>query len=106
MIISGGYKIYPRNIEEILYCHPAIAEAAVIGIPHAQRIQVPKVFIVRKQGAHLTGDEVKEYLEPNVAAYAMPHDIEFRDSLPKSMIGKILKKELIAEEMAKKEVSQ
>jgi len=103
MIISGGYNIYPRNIEEILYKHPAVAEAAVIGIPHPQRVQVPKAFIVKKEGMQVTEAEIKEHLKASLASYAMPHSIEFRDSLPKSMIGKILKKELAAEEKAKQE---
>ena len=102
MIISGGYKIYPRNIEEVLYGHPAIAEAAVIGIPHPERVQAPKVFVVKKEGAEISESDIREYLRAHIAAYAMPQAIEFRESLPKSMIGKILKKELLAEEMGSK----
>jgi long-chain acyl-CoA synthetase len=101
MIISGGYKIYPRTIEELLYQYPGVLEAAVIGIPHPQRVQAPKIFIVLKEEAKLTESEIREYLRSHIAAYAMPHSIEFRDSLPKSIIGKILKKELVAEEKAK-----
>jgi long-chain acyl-CoA synthetase len=101
MIISGGYKIYPRNIEEVLYCHPGVLEAAVIGIAHPQRVQVPKAFIVRKQGMDVSEAQIRDHLKTGIAAYAMPHAIEFRDALPKSMIGKVLKKELMAEEMAK-----
>jgi long-chain acyl-CoA synthetase len=101
MIISGGYKIYPRNLEEVLYQHPSILEAAVIGVPHPERVQQPKVFIVRKEGAELTEAGIKEHLRDKIAAYAMPHLFEFRESLPKSIIGKILKKDLIAEEKIK-----
>lgn len=101
MIISGGYKIYPRNLEEILYQHPHILEAAVIGIPHPQRVQCPKVFVVLRDGHALTEGDVRAHLKEHVAAYAMPHAVEFRTSLPKSIIGKILKKELVAEEKAK-----
>jgi len=102
MIISGGYNIYPRTIEELLYAHPQIVEAAVIGITHAQRGQVPKAFIVRKEGSNLSEVEVKTFLRDKLSAYALPGAIEFRDKLPKSAIGKILKKELLAEELAKK----
>jgi long-chain acyl-CoA synthetase len=101
MIISGGYNIYPRNIEEVLYRHPCVAEAAVIGIAHPQRVQVPKAFIVCKEGMKVTEAEIKEHLKADTAAYAMPTAYEFRDTLPKSMIGKILKKQLVAEEKAK-----
>lgn len=100
MIISGGYNIYPRTIEEVLYSHPDVAECAVIGVDHPTRGQVPKAFIVRKEGSKLTEQEVKDYLKDKLSAYCLPHSIAFRDSLPKSMIGKILKKELAAEEMA------
>ncbi len=105
MIISGGYNIYPRNIEEILYQHPGVAEAAVIGIPHPQRVQVPKVFIVKKEGAEVNETDIKAHLKAHIAAYAMPHAIEFRETLPKSIIGKILKKELVAEEKVKEQKS-
>lgn len=101
MIISGGYKIYPRNLEEALYRHPDVAEAAVIGVPHPQRVQSPKAFVVLKEGAQVTEGAIRDYLRGEVAGYAVPHAVEFRASLPKSMIGKILKKELVAEEAAK-----
>lgn len=98
MIISGGYKIYPRNIEEALYQHPDVLEVAVIGVHHPQRVQEPKVFIVRKEGASLTESDVRQHLKDKISAYSMPHLIEFRDSLPKSAIGKILKKILVKQE--------
>ncbi|MEI6729683.1 MAG: long-chain fatty acid--CoA ligase, partial [Pseudomonadota bacterium] len=101
MIISGGYKIYPRNIEEILYRHPEVLEAAVIGVSHPERVQQPKAFIVKKEGSTLTESSIREHLKKECSAYALPHLIEFRDSLPKSIIGKILKKDLIAEEKNK-----
>jgi long-chain acyl-CoA synthetase len=101
MIIVGGYNVYPRNIEELLYKHPAIAEAAVVGLEHPTRGQMIKAYMVKKEGAEAAESEIKEYLRGNISAYAVPHAFEFRDSLPKSMIGKILKKELVAEEKAK-----
>lgn len=101
MIISGGYKIYPRHLEEVLYRHPGVQEAAVIGIPHPQRVQTPKVFVVKKEGHDVSEHDIRDHLRAHVAAYAMPHKVEFRLSFPKSIIGKILKKELVAEEKAK-----
>ena len=101
MIISCGYKIYPRHVEEALYQHPDILEAAVIGVPHAQRGHEVKVFIVCKQGKTLENKEILAHLRERVAGYAMPHFIEFRKELPKSAIGKILKKILVAEEASK-----
>ncbi len=102
MIISGGYNIYPRNVEEVLYTHPDVVEAAVIGVPHEQRGQIAKAFVVRREGSATDGVHLKEFLRERLTAYAVPTLIEFRASLPKSMIGKILKKELLAEELAKK----
>jgi long-chain acyl-CoA synthetase len=101
--MSGGYNVDPRNLEELLYQHPDVLEAAVIGIPHPQRVQAPKVFIVKKEGTQVTESAIREYLRDKVAGYAMPHQVEFREALPKSAIGKILKKELVAEEKAKTE---
>lgn len=98
MIISGGYKIYPRNLEEILYKHPDILEAAVIAIPHPERVHVGKVFVVLKEGKMLSEADIKAHLKDKIAAYAMPHLVEFRTTLPKSAIGKILKKVLLEEE--------
>jgi long-chain acyl-CoA synthetase len=94
MIISGGYNIYPRHIEEELYTHPDVVECAVIGIPHPVRGEVPKAFIVLRAGASVTTEELRTYIRERVAAYSVPHAYAFVDSLPKSMIGKILKKEL------------
>lgn len=99
MIISGGYNIYPRELEEVLYLHEAVAECAVIGIPHPLRVQVPKAFIVVKEGKTLHEDDLKAHMKAKLSAYAQPAAYEFRQTLPKSIIGKILKKELLAEEL-------
>ncbi|MFZ4124670.1 MAG: long-chain-fatty-acid--CoA ligase [Rickettsiales bacterium] len=101
MIIVGGYNVYPRNIEEILYAHPDVAEAAVVGLDHPTRGQMIKAYIVYKEGGKVEAAELKAYMKERMSAYAVPHEIEFRATMPKSMIGKILKKELIAEEKAK-----
>ncbi len=94
MILSGGYNIYPRHIEEVLYTHPAVLECAVIGVTHPVRGQVPKAIIVLKEGISVTESEIRSFLKANLSAYSIPQEIVFREALPKSMIGKILKKEL------------
>ncbi|MFN8930523.1 MAG: AMP-binding protein, partial [Alphaproteobacteria bacterium] len=101
MIIVGGYNVYPRNVEEALYLHPAVAEAAVIGLEHPTRGQMIKAYVVPRKGETLDSATLKEFMRQHISAYAVPHAFEFRDTLPKSMIGKILKKELLAEEKAK-----
>lgn len=101
MIIVGGYNVYPRNVEEEIYTHPAVAECAVIGLDHPSRGQMIKAYVVLKEGATLDEAGFKAHLKPRITAYAIPHAVAFRDSLPKSAIGKILKKELVAEEKAK-----
>ena len=94
MFISGGENVYPTEIEEILYKHPAILEAAVIGVPHEKWGEVGKAVIVLKPGEKLTEEEVLEYLSSKLAKYKIPKEYEFRDELPKSAAGKILKREL------------
>lgn len=101
MIIVGGYNVYPRNVEEVIYTHEAVAECAVVGLEHPTRGQMIKAFVVLKEGAKLDESELKTYMKSRMSGYAVPHAVAFRESLPKSMIGKILKKELVAEEKAK-----
>jgi long-chain acyl-CoA synthetase len=98
MIIVGGYNVYPRNVEEEIYTHPAVAECAVVGLEHPTRGQMIKAYLVLKEGQSLDESALKAHLKPRITAYALPHAVEFRTSLPKSAIGKILKKELVAEE--------
>jgi long-chain acyl-CoA synthetase len=102
MIISGGCNVYPRDIEEVFYEHPKIKEACAIGIPHPTRGESVKVFTVLKQGQTATQEELIEFCTDKVAKYKLPTEIEFRDDLPKTNVGKILKKELREEEMAKR----
>jgi len=103
MIISGGYNIYPREIEEVLYQHPAVLEATAIGVPDAYRGESAKAFVVLKVGQQATADELIAFCKLNLAPYKVPKSVEFRDSLPKTMIGKILRRELVAEEKQKRE---
>lgn len=98
MIISGGYNIYPREIEEVLNKHPKVKESAVIGIPYKSIGDIPKAFIVLKDGESADEDEIISYCTANLTKYKVPKKIEFRKELPKSLIGKILKKVLVEEE--------
>jgi long-chain acyl-CoA synthetase len=104
MIMVGGFKVYPRMIEEALYQHPAVKEATVIGIPDAYLGQKPKAFVVLKSeaAAGVDGTALLDYLKDKVAKHERPVAVEVRDALPKTMIGKLSKKELVAEEDAKR----
>jgi len=103
MVIAGGFNIYPRDIEEVLYTHPKIMEAAVAGINDPYRGETLKAYIVLKEGESMTEEEVTEYCKANLAAYKVPKLVEFRDELPKTMIGKILRRMLREEEEKKNE---
>jgi long-chain acyl-CoA synthetase len=102
MIISSGYNVYPRDIEEVFYEHPKVQEACTIGIPHPNRGEAAKVFVVLKEGETATEEELIAYCEGKLAKYKLPTEIEFRQELPKTNVGKILRKDLRAEEMAKR----
>jgi long-chain acyl-CoA synthetase len=101
MIIVGGYNVYPRNVEEVIYQHEAVAECAVIGLEHPTRGQMIKAYIVLKDGTKCEASELRNFCRERMTRYAVPHDYEFRAELPKSPVGKILKKELVAEEQQK-----
>ena len=94
MIISGGYNVYPRDIDEVLYEHPKIVEACAVGIPHPKRGESIKAFVVLKQGQTMTEKEVIDYCAEKLARYKLPVAVEFREELPKSNVGKILRKDL------------
>jgi long-chain acyl-CoA synthetase len=101
LIICSGYNVYPRRIEEAIYEHPAVEEVTVIGIKDDYRGEAPKAFIKLKAGAHATAEDIKQHLAAKLSKIEMPSEIEFRASLPKTMIGKLSKKELKAEEEAR-----
>ncbi|MFB3924715.1 MAG: long-chain fatty acid--CoA ligase [Syntrophales bacterium] len=102
MIISGGFNIYPRDIDEVFYEHPKVQEACTIGIPDPRKGENVKVFVVLKEGETATREELMEYCRSRLAVYKLPQEIEFRKELPKSTVGKILRKELKAQEVAKR----
>jgi long-chain acyl-CoA synthetase len=99
MIIAGGYNIYPREVEEVLYGHEAVQEAAVVGVPDPYRGETVAAFIVLKEAyrGKVTEKDIEAFCRANLAAYKVPRIIQFRDSLPKSSVGKILKRELTKE---------
>ncbi len=93
MILVSGFNVYPNEIEEVLVAHPKILEAAAIGVPDEKSGESVKVFIVKKDSS-LTEEEVMDYCKQNLTNYKLPRNIEFRVSLPKTNIGKILRREL------------
>jgi long-chain acyl-CoA synthetase len=101
MIIASGYKILPREVEEVLFAHPAVQEAAVVGVPDPYRGETVKAFIVLKAGMHATVEELITHCRTSLAPYKVPRLIEFRAELPKTAIGKVLRRVLAAEEQQK-----
>ncbi|GAB4394133.1 MAG: long-chain fatty acid--CoA ligase [Kiloniellaceae bacterium] len=101
VIVTGGYKVYPRHIEEAIHRHAAVAEVIVCAKPDEYRGEVPKAFVRLKEGHSLTAAQLNDFLADKLSPMELPREVEFRDELPKTMIGKLSKKELIAEERAK-----
>ena len=102
MIISGGFNVYPRDIDEVYYDHPKVQEACSIGIPDPKRGENVKLFIVLKEGETATQEEMIEFGKTKLAAFKLPTEVEFRKELPKTNVGKILRKQLKADEMEKR----
>lgn len=103
MIIAGGYNIYPREVDEVLYQHPKILDAVSVGIPHEYRGETVKAYVVLEDGESATEDEIITFCKDRLAVYKVPKLVEFRKELPKSAVGKILRKILRDEEMEKQE---
>jgi len=94
MIVSGGENVFPREVEDLVADHDAIAEAAVIGVDDEKFGQRLKAFVVKAEGKDISVDEVKKHVKSNLANYKVPREVEFLDSLPRNQTGKVLKKEL------------
>lgn len=94
VVIRGGYNVYPREVEEVLYAHPAVLEAAVVGVPHDTLGEEVAALVVRRPGARLTVEELQAWAKARVAAYKYPRIVAFVDELPKGPTGKILKREI------------
>jgi long-chain acyl-CoA synthetase len=101
MILASGYNIYPDEIDRVLMAHPDVLESATIGVPDERRGETVKSFVVLHPGRETSSDELIAYCRENLAAYKIPRAIEFRDSLPKSTVLKVLRRELRAEELAR-----
>ena len=105
MVIVGGYNVYPREVDEVLYEHPSVAEAVVVGIPHRSRGEVLKAFIVPVAGTMLTNSDITSHCRAKLANYKIPKYIEFCEELPKSFVGKVLRRVLREMELNKMEAS-
>jgi long-chain acyl-CoA synthetase len=103
MIIAGGFNIYPRDVEEVLYEHPKIKEAVVAGIPDPRRGETVKAYCVLKEGETATEEEIRDFCRENMARYKVPTMVEFRSELPKTIVGKVLRRILVEEEKKKQE---
>jgi len=99
MILAGSYNVYPRDVEEVLYEHPKVLEAAAVGVPQPGGGQAVKAFVVLKPGERATPEEFIAYCRARLAEYAVPRWVEFRKELPRSMIGKVLRRLLLEEEV-------
>lgn len=102
LVISSGFNVYPREIDEVFYQHPAVLEACAIGVPDEYRGEAIKVFVVKRPGVEVTEQELMIHCRERLAAYKRPREIQFVDSLPKSIIGKVLRKELRAQYLTTK----
>ncbi len=101
LIIASGFNIVPREVEEVLYMHPKVQEAVVAGIPDPKRGETVKAYVVLKAGESATVEEIRDFCKENLAPYKVPVFVDFRDDLPKSQVGKILRRVLVEEEKAK-----
>lgn len=106
LIITGGYNIVPREVEEVLYMHPKVMEACVVGIPNQLRGELVKAYIVLKPGEEATVDEIRSFCKEYLVLYKIPKSIEFRKEIPKSQVGKMLRRVLVEEEVAKQKSRQ
>jgi long-chain acyl-CoA synthetase len=102
MIIVSGFNVYPREVEEALATHPAILDSAAIGVPHPIKGEEVKAFVVLKPGAKATAEEIIAHCRTQLAPFKVPKDIEFRESLPKTLIGKTLRRQLAEEDRKKR----
>ena len=101
LIKPSGFQVWPREVEEVIASHPAVAEVAVAGVPDPNQGEVAKAWIVLRQGHQVTSDEIRAYCRERLTNYKVPKHVEFRDSLPKTMVGKVLRRELAAQERSK-----
>jgi long-chain acyl-CoA synthetase len=101
MIDASGFKVFPREVEEVLLLHPAVSEAVVAGVPDQYRGETVKAFVVLRPGASATAAEIEAFCRLHLAAFKIPRQVEFRTELPKSMVGKYLRRVLVEEERSR-----
>jgi long-chain acyl-CoA synthetase len=106
MIIQSGYNVYPREIDEVLYEHPKVKEAVAVGVPHPTRGEIIKAYVVVREGESLDKSEIVAHCREKLANYKVPKQVEFRDELPKTFVGKVLRRALRAEEEDKVKARQ
>ncbi|MBL1703868.1 long-chain fatty acid--CoA ligase, partial [Klebsiella pneumoniae] len=106
IVLVGGYNVYPREVEEVLYEHEKVQEVVTIGVPDPYRGETVKAFVVLKEGAECSEEELDQFARKYLAAYKVPKVYEFREELPKTTVGKILRRVLIDEEKRKNEDEQ
>src|SRR5262249_49933756 len=99
--IAGGLKIFPREVDEALYEHPKVLEAAAVGVPDEYRGETVRAYVVPRPGATLTEEELTAFLKERLAPYKVPKQFEFRDTLPKTLVGKVLRRSLREEYVAR-----
>jgi len=105
MILTSGYNVYPREVEEVLFMHPAVAEAAAIGLPDPYRGETVKAFVVLKSGMTATEEDIVAFCKERLAPFKVPKQVEIAKDLPKSLVGKVLRRELRERELAKTKVA-
>ena len=96
LIKPSGFQVWPREVEEVIASHPAVAEVGVAGVPDDRQGEAVKAWVVLREGQQASADEIRAYCRERLAAYKVPRQIEFRDSLPKTMVGKVLRRELVS----------
>jgi long-chain acyl-CoA synthetase len=102
LIKPGGFQVWPREVEEIIASHPAVAEVSVAGVPDSTQGEAVKAWVVLRAGQQVTVEELRAFCKDKLAGYKVPRQIEFRDALPKTMVGKVLRRELVKDEATSK----
>jgi long-chain acyl-CoA synthetase len=102
LIKPGGFQVWPREVEEVIATHPAVAEVSVAGVPDSYQGEAVKAWIVSRAGQQVTAEDIRAYCRDKLAAYKVPRSVEFRDTLPKTMVGKVLRRELVKDEAINK----
>jgi long-chain acyl-CoA synthetase len=103
LIKPSGFQVWPREVEEVISAHPAVAEVSVAGIPDAKQGEAVKAWVLLKAGQSATAEEIQAWCREKLVSYKVPRFVEFRDELPKTMVGKVLKRILVEEEKKKRE---